>query len=389
MENLASVVEVVEKIDHARTISLMRNMIRIPTENPPGNEEPLCFFIKDVCEKLGLKTEVVYFHEKRPSLFAKLNDARDEPHFIFLHGHLDTVPCGNLDAWSVDPYKGVIKDGKIYGRGTCDMKGALACMLTAIETVINNTDRLNRNWAFIAVSDEEDLGRGTKSLISHGLLNNAIFGIFCEPTDLQIVTAHRGNVWLEVEAKGIAAHGSIPGIGRNAILAVCDFLNKLEGIKWEPDISINVGTIEGGVKINMVPDFCKVSLDIRYPSKTNPELLIYKIKQVLSETSRENHYLDVKFSVKKLQSRPPINIPPTLPIIQKVITIVSTILRRKALPTAMPYTTDASIFVQSMNAPVIILGPGKPAVAHTADEHVELEKLKVATEVYTALMLAL
>jgi succinyl-diaminopimelate desuccinylase len=387
MQNLGpQVLKIIEKIDHSKTISLVRDMIRIPTENPPGDEESLCLFLKDICESLGMETRIIYFDRKRPSLFAKLSGAKNTP-YIFFNGHLDTVPCGKRDAWSVDPYEGLVKNGKVYGRGACDMKGALASMLTAIETIVNNIDQLNSNWAFTAVSDEEDLGRGTKALISSGFLNRAAFGIFGEPTNLEVVTAHRGNVWLEIEAKGMAAHGSTPGLGKNAILAVCKMLRELERIKWGHDVSINAGTINGGTKINIVPDFCRLTLDIRYPTGSNPDLLVKKVKKTLNKINESDH--SIEFNLKELQRRIPLNVSTKLPIIRKAVAIVSKILCREIQPVSMPYTTDASFFVQHMRVPLIIFGPGKPELAHAINEYVDVEMMKVATEVYTALMFSI
>jgi succinyl-diaminopimelate desuccinylase len=375
--------EIIDRIDHSKTISLVRNMIRIPTENPPGDEEPLCFFLKDICESLGMETRIIYFDKKRPSLFAKLSGAKNT--LYFFNGHLDTVPCGRRDVWSIDPHEGLVKNGKVYGRGACDMKSALASMLTAIETVVNNVDQLNSTWAFTAVSDEEDLGRGTKALISSGFLNEAAFGIIGEPTNLEVVTAHRGNVWLEIEARGTAAHGSTPGLGRNAILAICKLLRELERIKWGRDVSINVGTINGGIKINIVPDFCKLTLDIRYPPGGDPDLLVEKVKKTLNKMSESDY--PIEFNLRELQRRVPLNVSTKLPIIQKAVAIVSKILSRKIKPVSMPYTTDASFFVQHMGVPLMIFGPGKPELAHAVNEYVDMEMVKVATEVYTALML--
>ena len=145
--NRKSKLEIIERIDHLETISLLGDMVRISTENPPGNEEPLCLYLKKKCESLGLETKIIYSTGKRPSLFAKFAGKQDGP-YIFFNGHLDTVPCGDRSNWTVDPYGSVVKNGKLFGRGACDMKSALASMITAIETVVNSGFRLKTSWAF-------------------------------------------------------------------------------------------------------------------------------------------------------------------------------------------------------------------------------------------------
>lgn len=392
-ERNAEVHEVLGKIDHQKTISILREMVKIKTENPPGNEEALCLYIDEKCRSLGLETKLVYFQDKRSSLVAKFSQDRKQ-RSLLLNGHTDTVGVGERDTWSMDPYGCTIKDGRFFGRGTSDMKGGLASMLVAIEAVVDSGFEPMSNWAFSVVADEEDLGRGTMALFSSGALKGTSLAIFGEPTNMEVVTAHRGSLWLEVSARGVAAHGSMPVIGANSIVAVSAFVDQLgkifsnkETFNIPDDVSSNIGMICGGTKINVVPNVCTVGLDFRYGWGYDADLIVSMLKKILKTGEEKNPM--VELTLKELQRRQAVCTEATNPLVQKCLAIVSDVLKREMRPVSMPYSTDASILAQHMKIPLIILGPGKPALAHRTDEYVELSALQDATKTYAALILKL
>jgi len=392
-EQNVEVDEVLQKIDHQKTISILDEMVKIKTENPPGNEEALCLYIEEKCRSLGLETKLISFQDKRPSLVAKFSQGHKH-RSLLLNGHTDTVGIGEREAWSMDPYGCAIKDGKFFGRGTCDMKGGLASKLVAIETIINNGFDPMSDLIFSAVADEEDLGRGTMALTSSGALKGTSFAIFGEPTNMDIVTAHRGSLWLEVSARGVAAHGSMPVIGANSIVATSAFVDQLATIfsnkdtfSFPDDVSLNIGMICGGTKINVVPNMCSLGLDFRYSWGYDANLIVAMLKKIMKASQEKTPMIEL--NLKELQRRQAVSTEATNPLVQKCLTITSEVLNREMRPVSMPYSTDASILAQHMKIPVIILGPGKPSLAHSSNEYVELSALQDATKTYTALILKL
>lgn len=385
--------EVLSKIDHQKTVSTLSEMVKISSESPPGNEECICSFIKEKCESMGLKTQIVTFKEKRPSLVATFSKGK-KGQVKLLNGHTDTVTIGDRASWTEDPYGASIKGGRMYGRGTCDMKGGLASMLVALETIVNAGLEPNSNWIFTAVADEEDLGRGTMALISSGVINAASFAIIGEPTNLEVVTSHRGCLWLEVTAHGKAMHGSTPMPGTNSIIAVSNLvkqLGELYPVARIPytvnDTSLNVGTISGGTKINIVPEICSIGLDFRFGPHYYPGLIISSLEKVLRKMEEDNPL--IKFTLKIVQRRKAVDTPVDHCLVQKSLDILSNTLNKRATPIGIPYTTDGSMLAENLGIPLIIFGPGKTALAHMADEYIELSDLENATKVFASLIMNL
>jgi len=180
---------VLEKIASDEIIELTRQLIRIPSENPPGGEGEIAEFIAEKLKDLGLTVRVYEFKPGRPSVVGLLSGVKEKPTLMF-NGHMDTVPVGDKDLWSVEPFEGVLRDGRIYGRGAADMKGALAAMIASVKAIVESEVNLRGRLILTFVADEEVTGYGTRDLIRRGY--RADFAIVGEPNELNVQTAHKG-----------------------------------------------------------------------------------------------------------------------------------------------------------------------------------------------------
>jgi acetylornithine deacetylase/succinyl-diaminopimelate desuccinylase-like protein len=288
---------------------------------------------------------------------------------------LDTVPVSDESQFIPR------KDGdRLYGRGACDTKGSVAAMLSAVMAVAKSKRRpRGTEIIFAGLVDEENGQSGSRALArSHLKADLAIVG---EPTSHRIVTAHKGNVWLELEAHGRSAHGSRPELGRNAIHAMArvvdaletDYAAELRRRRRHPLLghaTINVGTIRGGTQPNIVPDSCKISIDRRtLPGETDAAVK----REIQSFLARKK--LHVTFGGMGRQSPcSPMETNTRLPLVRQFLRSIG---QRK--PVGVNYFCDAAVLTEG-GIPSVVFGPGDIAHAHTPDEWISLRSLERATK---------
>ncbi|MCA1812869.1 MAG: M20/M25/M40 family metallo-hydrolase, partial [Halobacteriales archaeon] len=201
---------------------------------------------------------------------------------LVLSGHVDVVPVG--DGWTCDPFAAEVRGDEVLGRGTCDMKGAVAAMLAAAR------QQGEGDWALAFTLDEETGMAGAHRLADSGAIAGAELVVVGEPTELRLGVAHRGVLWTEVTVRGQAAHGSTPEKGRSAIRDMLRLLQGIEGFALpgtHPVVggsSLNIGTLRGGEAVNMVPALCRAELDLRIPPPMPPVLARQHLEQALRKT---------------------------------------------------------------------------------------------------------
>lgn len=297
-------------------ITLCSDMIKIPSENPPGNVENMVSYICRFFDKYGIKYEVIRATPTTPNIIARYGNSDGKK--IVFNGHCDVVPAGDLTKWDFDPYGGEVKNGKIYGRGTSDMKCGLGAAMYSMAYFAKNKIQLKGEIVMTIVPDEETGGfYGTKWLFDNGYIKGD-WGIVAEPTGHDnIEVGQRGSMRTTVTAKGKPAHGSLsPYVGDSALEKLLDFLpllkelrnlkgslnqemrevmevsknklksiHKIEGIENSMDhVSVNFGTIKGGVKSNMVADSAEAELDIRIPLGMTGDIVKAKIDEILKNS---------------------------------------------------------------------------------------------------------
>ena len=265
-----------DAIDHDEVLRYARALIAAPSENPGGTEDEVADVAMGILTDLGADLQVVRSEEGRPSVVARIGSG-ERPHLAW-NGHLDTVPAGDPSTWSSGPFEGAVVDGRLVGRGACDMKGPIASALAAVAALRRAGLSLAGTLELHLVADEEHAGiHGTKVLRDQGLLDQdaAVVG---EPSEMEIALAERGGAWVTAVAHGKAAHGSQPDRGVNAILTMSRFLLRLpEALpdRVHPLVgapTVNVALVSGGSAPNVVPDRCEVEIDRRIvPGEEDPE----------------------------------------------------------------------------------------------------------------------
>jgi acetylornithine deacetylase/succinyl-diaminopimelate desuccinylase family protein len=360
-------------------IELLQRLVRINSENPPGNEKEIAFFIKDFLEDLKIKTELIEFDENRFNLIASIGKGNG----LMLNGHMDTVPVGKVEEWRFNPF-GEIVNGRVYGRGTVDMKGGLASILTAVKNLVKSGFTFKRKLLLVFVGDEEVALRGSKFLMDKrkDLFSNIKYGVIAEPTKMTITRAQKGIVDMKIKFKGKAAHGSRPEQGDNAIYKACNVIQEIRKLierlkkKKNPTLgsgTINVGTICGGTKVNIVPDYCEIEIDRRIIPGETPKLARKQIQNILKK-------LKIRAKVEIVVSRLPLEIPED----SELITLLKKITG-KGTRGESGYT-ESELYYRECGIECVTCGPGNMNLSHKANECIKIKELKKAVYVYENLI---
>jgi succinyl-diaminopimelate desuccinylase len=361
----------------ADPVELTRALINLDTVNPPGNEEAAARFLGELLTEGGLTVNYHILAEGRMGLVACLKGESFAPPLCFC-GHLDTVPPGGA-AWQSPPTEARLSEGRIYGRGASDMKSGIAAM-TAAALRLADISRRRADVVLIFTAGEETGSEGAFRMVREGVLP-AIVGalVVGEPSGNAAYLGHKGALWLRCRAKGKSAHGSMPEQGDNAILKVARAVLALEDLLGQdlphPKLgrpSLNVGTISGGTKINMVPDMADFTLDLRTVPGLNHDELHQRVCDRLGPALGVSRLLDLS---------------PVLTDAKDAwVKQVLSLLKQKGAPTLpgyVNYFTDASALTPALGTPpTIMLGPGEATQAHQTDEWCRVDKIHQAADIY-------
>ena len=384
--------KIISKISREKVVMLTKKFVQFDTQNPPGKEKELAQYVEEYLRSLGLNTKLLDFLPNRPNLFAeyKVNDKGKK--FLF-DGHLDTVPVGNSSLWTVDPFSGTLKEGKIFGRGAADMKGSIAAFVHTLETLIDSGVELNGSVHMLLTSDEEISALGTREFLKKGYSADA--SIVGEPSCLEVNVAHKGVARWRLKTLGKSTHASTPEEGVNAIYKMAKVLNELEKLAKSYSMSsrqhpllgkptLNVGTIVGGTKDNIVPDFCEITIDRRLLPGDRVEEVEREFNQLLSRLASDDPSL--KFELKLYHSHNPAETPPNHPFVILANLCVEKVLGERRPVKGFQATTEMSHLVEA-GIPSIILGAGDIKVAHTVDEYVLVDELVNCAKIYALILL--
>ena len=372
-------------------VELTRKLIRLKTVNPPGDELEAAEFLASWMEKNGFdEIEIQRISKRRGNVVGVIRGSGEGPSLIF-NGHLDVAPPGDLRHWKYDPFEGVIADGKIYGRGAADMKSGLAALTVAAKYVKQHGYKLKGDLIVSAVADEVHLSTGAKVFAESKWFKNSCGIVIAEPTGLRLVTAHRGALWLKIETFGKTAHTSMPHLGINAIYSMTKIIETLSKYKFKyspveilPPPTLCVSVIQGGYRINVVPDHCEIQVDIRtLPTQSHEEIIDDIIKSI-NELKKEDPTLEYKVSV--IADRRPVYTDPNAPLVQKAIKVGKEVLNTYLKPEGAPFFSDGAEFIKHPGCPPIILfAAADTRQSHAINEYVEIDALEKSVLFYMAL----
>ncbi|MCI0538147.1 MAG: M20/M25/M40 family metallo-hydrolase, partial [Verrucomicrobiales bacterium] len=363
---------------------LLRELIAIPSVNPAflaagdarAGEKRVADFLGAIAASRGLDIELREVFPGRANLLAHYAPPGAVRRRIVLAPHMDTVGEPGLSDALFEPRE---QNGRLYGRGACDTKGSVAAMLTALTEVANSPKRPQHTAiTFAGLVDEENGQKGSRALVRDKF--KADLAIVGEPTQLKVVTAHKGDLWLRVETHGQSAHGAKPELGRNAVLAMARIVDLLEtkyaralDRKRHPLLghaTVNVGAIRGGSQPNIVPDHCEISVDRRtIPGETEAG-----VWRELRSFLRQRHH-KARLINSKDAACLPLETDPGLPLVQELFRAAG-----QKEPAGVDFFCDAAV-LSGGGIPSVVFGPGDIAQAHTAAEWISLRSLEAATAV--------
>lgn len=361
-------------------VALTQALVRFDTINPPGNERPCAEYLGVLLEARGFTVTYHAFDEGRTSLVARIGGSTSRKPLCFT-GHIDTVPLGQVP-WSVDPFAADIADGKMYGRGTSDMKSGVAAFVAAMG---NMAPRLAAGPGVVLVitAGEETGCEGAFHLArqSGEVLGEAGAIVVAEPTSNYPFAGHKGALWLKARTHGVTAHGSMPEFGDNAVYKAARAVSKLEdfdfnvarhAVMGKP--TLNVGTITGGININSVPDLAEIAIDVRtIPGQKHPAMQDH-LATYLGDAVEVDSIVDVEGVWTDPQNA----------WMQDVYTVMQGYLDEPIEVRSATYFTDASALTPAYDdAPTVILGPGEAKMAHQTDEYCLVERIEQAASAYS------
>jgi acetylornithine deacetylase/succinyl-diaminopimelate desuccinylase-like protein len=369
-----------------RTEKLLADLVALPSVNPafvPSDgisarparqphpftgEQRVAEFLAAVAARAGLEVEFQKVLPGRSNLFAHLRPRGRTRRTILLAPHLDTV---SAEESQFIPRR---KNGRLHGRGACDTKGSVAAMLAALCELARSKQRPQETAVvFAGLVDEEHAQAGSRALAANRF--KADLAIVGEPTRLQVVTAHKGSLWLQLETRGKAAHGAAPQLGKNAVHEMARIVEVLETDyaarlrrHRHPLLgaaTVNVGTICGGTQPNIVPDRCSITVDRRaLPGETD-----IGVQREIT-TFLHAKKLRANISSAKLAPARPLATDPQLPLVRRFLRSIG-----QPRPVGVDFFCDAAVLSQG-GIPSIVFGPGDIAQAHTADEWISLASLE-------------
>jgi succinyl-diaminopimelate desuccinylase len=370
-------------------VETLCSMVRLPSIT--GNEVAMGRFVAEFCRSAGFEVQIVEAVPGRPNVIARYDTGRPGPRLL-LNDHLDIVPPGPLEFWDHPPFDPLVRNGRVYGRGTIDTKSGLTTLLIAGRAVINSGLPLRGSLTMIFTCDEEVGGAlGMQHLGRNGYLD-ADFALVAEPTSMQVELATKGRLHLEITSEGKATHAARPWLGHSAIEDMVDVVLSLRELAAELSnrvdplvgpASLCVGTIEGGTVANMVPNRCVVGLDRRVLPTEDPEAAKDEIAGVLRrvEAARPG----AKLSMREVVWWPGYRIDKHEPIVTHLVQAIEAVLGKSPKIRGKDAGTDASWINLLGGIPVVMFSPGSGPEAMNANENVGIDDMVDATAVVAQL----
>ncbi len=370
------------EIKEDRVTALLSDLVALPSPNPPGEEGRVADYVAEVLETAGCRVSKTEVLPGRPNVVARCGTVGTR--FLF-NTHTDVVPAGSWDRG--DPFRPLVEDGFLYGRGAADAKGSLAAMIAAVEVLSKRGASLGGEIILCAVVDEEGKSSGTKAL---GCDLSGDLGVVGEPTSLRVMTAHRGSLRCVIAVLGKSCHSASPSRGVNAIYEAVPVIERLRtlaarlagqkaGRCGTPTLALT--RIEAGVSDNMLPDRCRILVDRRLVPGESQESALREIQDTLDELRQERPGLEVRMERTLETTGGPAQTDETVPVVRIASEAVRRITGREPRLGGLSVACDM-VHLASAGTPTVVLGPGDIDLAHTPSERVPLRELHQAAQIY-------
>lgn len=367
-------------VNKNRLLRLTEKLISINSENPPGDESRIARFVKDYLGGFGVKARLYSCKKKRANVIAQLKGK--SAHTLLVTPHLDTVPAGK--SWRHDPFQAHREKNRLYGLGATDCKGNLACAIEALQSLVEDKVTLPYTLLFAATADEESGSfLGLVPLLEKGIIKPDA-ALVLDSDEFEIVVTQKGLLHLKVKVEGKRAHGAYPWRGVNAIDIALEIIKEIKAKrfvhgknKYLRPPTLNVGTISGGDKVNVVADWCEFELDFRFLPGMSAQDFIKELKKV-SAACAKKFFLQaglrpkaVRLEIEGIQE--PYYIGEGHPLVVHLKHALRTVKVNPAIKGSEGATVIT--FFQHRAIPAIATGFGSQDCAHVADEYVAIDNL--------------
>lgn len=373
-------------------VRLLTDLIRVPSVNPAHEAPPWALGESRMADKLsellterGLEVErLEVYGPERPSVIGRAGPV-DASRSLMFEAHLDTVGTAHM---TIPPFEGIMKDGRVYGRGACDMKGATAAFLYALTPErVRDLTRRGVQLLVVGAPDEECGTKGAATLAERGV--RADQAVILEPTRCRPVIAHKGANWYEIRLRGKSGHGSQPASGVSTNEALARFLPELlrahkalQQMHAHPLLgqsTLNIGKINGGQSYNIIPDHTTILLDRRVVPTEKPELFEHAVFHLLDELKREKRILDGE--IQPTNQTPAFHTPANAPLPTMLADVTEAVTGMRPIAEGTSWVSDAAPFGQVCGE-TVVFGPGDIAQAHTEDEYIEITELEKGAAIF-------
>ncbi|MBN1517248.1 M20 family metallopeptidase [Candidatus Sumerlaeota bacterium] len=379
---------ITSEIDPAELLRFHAELIRINSVGPglegcEQAERPMMRWLTRLFEREGVECWQQEVQDGRNNILARIKGSGNRT--LLLEAHMDVVSTRGM---TIAPFDPVQRDGRVYGRGSCDTKGAMACMLAAMLALRRSGETPPANVVFCAMVGEETDFEGAKQFAADPPVR-ADAAIIGEPTNCRVVSAHKGGMRYYITTRGVAAHGAMPELGVNAIENMARVIRVLrEEImprykdRAHPLVgppTINIGLIEGGTQVNFVPDYCRIMIDQRITPGEDLRATLDEIAQAL-RAAEQRDGAPLNFEFEHRLGFDPMEAPNGSEIVRCCLSAVN-----QDEPLGVAYGTDGS-FMQATGMHCVLLGPGDIAQAHAADEWIEIAQLQRCAGIYLKIL---
>lgn len=369
-------------LEHPDAIALTRKLLEFETINPPGAEDACARYLGTLLESAGFHVDYAAFAPSRTSLVARIGRPMDKPPLGFT-GHIDTVPLG-AQPWKRDAFGASLEAGRLYGRGSSDMKSGIAAFVVAAIALARRL-RETPGLTLVLTADEECGCGGAAFLVRKTQLLGKVGALLVgEPTANYPLVGHKGALWLQARTSGVTAHGSMPERGDNAIYKAATAVAALQAFDFGIDAhalmgrpTLNVGTLHAGININSVPDRATIGIDIRTIPGQAHDGVLTRLRQALGSAVEVAPTVDVEA----------IFTDPGSPWISTVYDVAAPHLGERPQPRSASYFTDAAVLNRAYaGVPICVLGPGEPQLAHQTDEYCLVDRVEQSVAIYSELI---
>jgi len=386
-KNMKGLIKHMTKLSEQTRLQILADLIKIQSVN--DNELAVAQYLQQLFHQHHIEAKIIPFTDTRANLVVEIGS--DGP-ILGISGHMDVVAPGDAAEWDSDPFTLTERDGKLYGRGTADMKSGLAALVIALIDIANNHLLKHGRIRLLATAGEELGAPGSQKLYEQGYATDLAALVIAEPSQDALIYAHKGSMNICITSTGQAAHSSMPDLGYNAINPLINVLQQANERFNNPQnprnellgpLVMNTTIISGGIQVNSIPAHAQAEMNIRTIPEFNNDVVVQTIQDFVQAANADGAHLtaDIKMSMPSIYTTG-----------QNTLVKLAKELGESALnwpvkPLASPGATDASNFLldQDKNFPFIMFGPGETTISHKTNEYVNRDTYLTFIDLYETL----